>query len=448
MKFERHILFLSLASGLLSMVIALICLWISPATLHIRVTLTLLMLLWSVAFSLTVRSKVAFPLRTMANLVGALGEGDYSMRIKRGPRDDVMGELATEVNALSQFLQEQRFSVMESTALLHKVLAEIDISLFGFDADNRLQWINESGQKLMAGTSGTLMGRKADALGLTVCLTGSTPRLIDLSLPGRIGRWELRRTTYRDKGQSHHLVFLSDMTRTLHEEERLAWKRLLKILRHEINNSLAPIQSVAQTLQRQIPTAVGADVLYEDLREGLQIIAERSDILGTFIASYSQLTRLPEPTLAPLDVMTWIKHVVGLETRLSVDLSGGPPVTICADRSQLDQLLINVLSNAVEASLQAHPNADGKVSIAWHLQEEFLVIPINDDGSGLNTDKDPFVPFFTTKPKGSGIGLALSRQIAEAHDGEITLVNRTDHSGCCAELRLPVKPREQMTDDG
>ncbi len=447
MKFERNILCLALASGLLSTIIAMICLWISPATLHMRVTLTLLMLLWSVAFSLAVRSKVAFPLRTMANLLGALGEGDYSMRIKRGPRGDVMGELATEVNALSQFLQEQRFSVMESTALLHKVLAEIDISLFGFDADNRLQWINESGQKLMADTSGTLMGRTADALGLTVCLTGITPRLIDLSLPGRIGRWELRRTTYRDKGQSHYLVFLSDMTRTLHEEERLAWKRLIQILRHEINNSLAPIQSVAQTLQHQVPPAGDGDSSYDDIREGLEIIAERSDILGKFIDSYSQLTRLPEPTIAALDVTTWIKHVVGLETRLSVDLSTGPPVTIHADRSQLDQLLINVLSNAVEASLQAHPSADGKVSIAWHLQGEFLVIPIKDDGPGLNTDKDPFVPFFTTKPEGSGIGLALSRQIAEAHEGEISLVNRTDHSGCCAELRLPIKPRERATEE-
>jgi nitrogen fixation/metabolism regulation signal transduction histidine kinase len=254
-----------------------------------------------------------------------------------------------------------------------------------------------------------------------------------------MGRWELRRATYREKGLSHQLIFLSDMTQTLHEEERQSWKRLIRILRHEINNSLTPIQSVAQSLQSCLRQKSRSKDWEENLRKGLEIIADRSEVLGGFIASYSRLTRLPKPTFTEMSIETWVRHVVDLETRLQVKISSGPDLKIQADRNQLDQLLINIVSNAVEASLLAGRSTEEHVVITWKNVDSFLELWIDDDGPGFNAHTDPFVPFFTTKTEGSGIGLALSRQIAEAHGGSLILINHRNQPGCRALLRLPIE---------
>jgi nitrogen fixation/metabolism regulation signal transduction histidine kinase len=429
--------------GIAGILVALVLLWAGDFQLSTRLILTFLILSCWVGFALTVRNKVAFPLRTILNIVGALREGDYSMRLRGARRDDAMGELAWEVNSLVQFLQGQRFDVVEATAMLRKILAEIDVALFGFDSSGVLQWVNDSGRQLLKLNEEKTIGRQAETIGLDLCLSGPTPRIVDLTLPGGVGRWELRRTSYREKGLSHQLIFLSDMTRTLHEQERQAWKRLIQILRHEINNSLTPIQSVAQSLQTSIKQKSRHAGWEDDVREGLEIIAERSEVLGSFVASYSRLTRLPEPTFAEMKVETWIRHVVGLETRLPLEIAPGPDVTIEADRSQLDQLLINLVSNAVEASLQAGPKADGRVVLGWNVTGSFLDVWVEDDGPGLDPATDPFVPYFTTKPEGTGIGLTLSRQIAEAHGGYLTLSNRQAESGCRAQLRLPLKSQRE-----
>jgi nitrogen fixation/metabolism regulation signal transduction histidine kinase len=445
MRFQHKITVLSLLSGLAGVVVALVLVWTGSFQLSTQVSLTFLVLVCWIGFALSVTNKVAFPLRTILNLVGALREGDYSMRLRGARRDDAMGELVWEVNRLVQFLQAQRFDAVESTALLRKILAEIDVALFGFDSSGVLQWINDSGRQLVKLNDEKIIGCRAEQFGLDLCLKGSTPRIVDLSLPGGVGRWELRRAAYREKGVSHQLVFLSDMTRTLHEEERQAWKRLIQILRHEINNSLTPIQSVAQSLKSSLRQQPRCEGWQDDLREGLEIIAERSEVLASFIASYSKLTRLPEPTLAEMNVETWVQHVAGSETRLPVEITPGPELTVQADRSQLDQLLINIVSNAVEASLETGQQEDGRVAITWRFAGAFLEVLVDDNGPGLDTATDPFVPFFTTKPQGSGIGLALSRQIAEAHGGSLTLTNHPDGPGCRALLRLPIEHRPQRT---
>jgi nitrogen fixation/metabolism regulation signal transduction histidine kinase len=438
MSFERKILLTSLLSGVVGTVSALAFLWTSTFTRHTQIVLSLLIVGCWIGFALGLHSKVIYPLRTLSNLLEALREDDYSMRIRGARSDDALGELILEVNALAQSLQDQRRGAAEATALLRKILAKIDVALFGFDGKQRLQLINDSGQHLLGRTEEEVLGLSASDLGLDDCLNQAAPCLLDLALPAGTGRWELRRATYREKGMSHELVFLSDLTRTLHEEERQAWKRLIQILRHEINNSLTPIQSVAQSLQTYLQQTTTERE--DDLREGLQIIAERSEVLGRFIASYSQLTRLPEPTLSEMKVHSWVHHGAGLETRLTVDVTDGPEISIRADRSQLDQLLINVVSNAVEAVMQSHPELEkeAQVFIGWDIKGTLLHVWIDDNGPGLDTSKDPFVPFFTTKPQGSGIGLALSRQIAEAHGGDLTLTNHIDRPGCRALLRLPV----------
>jgi nitrogen fixation/metabolism regulation signal transduction histidine kinase len=413
-------------------------LWQCDYEVQTRLTLAALILFIWLATAFLIRSKVVFPLRTLSNLLGALREGDYSLRARGARLDDALGEAIWEVNALTESLREQRLRAMEAMALLRKILAEIDVAMFGFDGNGRLQLINDSGRRLLGRTDEEILGCRAEDLGLAGCLDGETPRVLDVTFPGGSGRWELRRGSYRDKGVPHELVFLSDLTRTLHEEERRAWKRLIRTVRHEVNNSLTPIQSVADSLRVLIGRRPLPSDWQEDVISGLELIAERAEALDRFTGAYSRLMHLPQPGLSPVDVARLLRRVADLETRMAVTVAAGPEVQAQGDRDQLEQLLINVVSNAVEASLQNRPAGDGQVSIGWRRDTDKIEIHVDDDGPGLPDGTDAFVPFFTTKDHGSGIGLTLSRQIAEAHGGSLTLENHVGQPGCRACLRLPV----------
>jgi nitrogen fixation/metabolism regulation signal transduction histidine kinase len=438
MKYEHRILTLGFAAGLAGSVTAVFLLWQCDYSTRTCVTMGVLIVVAWLGAVLALHNKIVFPLRTLSNLLGALREGDYSLRIRGARFDDAMGELIWEANALAGFLREQRLGAMEATALLRKVLAQIDVAMFGFDGDRRLHLVNDSGRRLLGRTDDELLGCRAEDLGLADCLTGDTPRVLDVTFPGGSGRWELRRGSYRDKGVSHSLVFLSDLTRTLHEEERRAWKRLIRTVRHEVNNSLTPIQSVAESLQVLIGRKPLADDWQEDLKGGLELIAERAEALDRFIGAYSRLMHLPQPSFAQVDVADLLRRVAGLETRMGVAVEPGRDLQVRGDRDQLEHLLINILSNAVEASLQSRPEGDGQVSVGWRIDGDAVEIHVDDDGPGLAEGVDVFVPFYTTKDHGSGIGLTLSRQIAEAHGGSLTLENRAGRPGCRACLRLPV----------
>jgi two-component system nitrogen regulation sensor histidine kinase NtrY len=439
MKFERQVIVGSLLSGSVSSAALLIILWISDVSIPLKLLLAGLILLPWLGFAWGLKAKVVFSLRTLASFLGALREGDYSLRARGGGRGDALGEAIWEANALADLLREQRLGAFEATALLRKVMGQIDVAVFGFDGNRRLQLINKQGRQLLGRSPEKSVGYTIDELGLTHCLEGPAPRIMDLALPGGIGRWELRRGNYRDKGVLHQLLFLSDLTRTLHEEERLAWKRLIQILRHEIGNSLTPIQSVAGSLRSLVDRKPRPEDWEEDLSKGLEIVVERSETLHRFIESYSKLTRLPEPQISDVDVSALVQHVAELETRLPVSVVDGPDQTIRADHDQLEQLLINITTNAVEACLESQPDGGGQVAMGWQTNDSGLRIWVEDNGPGLKQDSDVFVPFFTTKPHGSGIGLALSRQIAEAHGGLLTLENRSDASGCRACLSLPLE---------
>ncbi len=437
--YEQRIFLLSLAAALVGSVPAFVLLLVSDYSFRIQITVVVVILLFALGIASSIAGKVAFPLRTLSNLMGALREGDYSMRARGARHGDSLGEAIWEVNALAASLREQRLGAIEATVLLRKVQAQIDVALFGFDNDGRLHLVNDSGQRLLARTEDELIGCQAEELGLAECLEGATPRLTDIAFPGGSGRWELRRGSYREKGISHKLLFLSDLTRTLHEEERRAWERLIRTLRHEVNNSLTPIQSVAESLQTLLGRQPRPEDWDDDLQEGLAIIAERSEALDRFIGAYSRLAHLPQPQFSDVDVADLFRRVVGLEIRMPVVVEGGPNVKVRGDRDQLEQLLINVISNAVESSLQSHPAGDGQVSVSWQVDSEGLRVFIDDDGTGLDESVDVFVPFYTSKEHGSGIGLTLCRQIAEAHEGGLTLENHADRPGCRACLRLPLR---------
>jgi signal transduction histidine kinase len=247
----------------------------------------------------------------------------------------------------------------------------------------------------------------------------------------------MRRGSFRQGGSPHHLVVLTDLSRALREEERQAWQRLIRVLGHELNNSLAPIQSVAQSLETGLQRAENSKdegSMFVDLRQGLAIIRSRTEALGRFMHAYTQLARLPQPSLISVEFGELVRRVAALERRVPVDLAGGPVLTVRADRDQIEQLLINLIRNAADAASETR----GRVRIEWFRTPLRLELQILDEGPGISNPTNLFVPFFTTKPGGSGIGLVLSRQIAEAHGGSLTLENRTDRRGCKARLRLPI----------
>jgi nitrogen fixation/metabolism regulation signal transduction histidine kinase len=379
---------------------------------------------------------VVHPLQTLGNLTGALREGDFSFRARTDGSDDPLNLAFMELNALAATLREERLEALEATALLRKVLAEIDVAVLAFDASRKLRLTNRAGERLLGLPSERLVGLSAEELGLADLLRGGAPRVVDLPLPGVSGRFEARHGIVRQGGRPVDLLVLSDVSRALREEERQAWRRLIRVLSHEINNSLTPIQSIAGTLQGMVEREPLPGELGEDLGQGLEIIAARSRSLARFMAEYARLARLPAPVLEPLPVGDWVRHGAGLETRLPVQVLAGPAVLVPADRDQLDQALINLLRNAADAALET----GGGVRVGWSVDGDSVEIRVEDDGPGLPPTANLFVPFFTTKPSGTGIGLALSRQIAEAHGGELTLENRVAARGCVARLRLPLRP--------
>ncbi len=417
--------------------IASILLFTGSYSTRTQWTLALLVGGFWAACMLSLRERIIRPLQTLSNLLAALSEGDYSIRARGARPGDAMGEVMIEVNALGATLKEQRLSALEATALLRKVMEEIDVAVFAFDGQQRLQLVNRAGERLLAQPAERIAGLSATSLGLAECLLGDSSRVLNMTFPGHAraaARWGMQRSTFRERGLPHQLVVITDVSRALREEELQAWQRLVRVLGHEMNNSLAPIKSVAGSLESLLIRRPRADDWEEDMRRGLRLIASRSEALSRFMGAYAQLARLPRPRFGAVEVSPWIRRVAGLETRMPVLLVQGPEVTVRADEDQLDQLLINLLRNAVDAARET----GGEVKVGWLVRDSHLEVWIEDEGPGLSNTTNLFVPFFTTKAGGSGIGLVLSRQIAEAHGGALTLQNRKSGRGCEARLTLPV----------
>ncbi len=434
MTHERRIFWLCVAAGLPGSLTALVILWGGDYAPKVQWTFSVLILALWWGFAAAARERTVTPLQTLANLLEALREGDYSIRARRPSPEDALGEVMLEVNKLGDFLRAARFDAVDATALLEKVNAEIDVAVFTFDGSRALRLVNRAGERMMAQPAARLIGRTAADLGLAECLEGEAARTFEHAFPGQSGRWQCRRSTFREGGLPHHLLVLSDLSKALREEERQAWQRLIRVLGHELNNSLAPIKSTASTLSRVLRREKPHEGWRDDAERGLQMIAERCESLNRFVVAYSRLARLPSPTRRPTLVAPLVRRVVGFETRLPVRLDEGPEITVEADVDQLEQLLINLIKNGVEAALET----GGVVEVGWRRLERALEVSVVDEGPGLANTQNLFVPFFTTKAGGTGIGLVLCRQIAEAHGGTLTLDNREAGPGCEARLRLPL----------
>jgi nitrogen fixation/metabolism regulation signal transduction histidine kinase len=450
--------FLVALPGLL---VSIVLVWTQPWTFESRLTLIALELFVWWLLALALQEQTTRPLQTLANVIGALREEDYSFRARNAVSEDALGELSLEVNALADMLSDEKIRAIEATALLQRVVDEIDAPLFAFDPGCILRLVNPAGEHLLRQSKARMLGRTATELNLQQCLAADNESVVELDLKDTQARWLLRRSSFRQYGVPHTLVVLSDVSRALRDEERRAWQRLIRVLGHELSNSLAPIKSIAGSLSSRLAsTAMDGDVRH-DLQHGLEIIEARSASLHRFLEAYRRLAQMPAPVLRDVELSKLVARVASLETRIKVCVQPGPELIFVADPDQLEQMLINLVRNAADAVLElsantvqathskpsadsaSHSDGDRKVSVYWDSTEAEVSLLVEDDGPGLLNPANVFTPFYTTKPSGSGVGLVLSRQIAEAHGGSIEIANRAHGRGCVVRVVLPRAPHPQ-----
>jgi nitrogen fixation/metabolism regulation signal transduction histidine kinase len=420
-------------------VLAVLLLYQHPIDLAPVLLLAGCLLLYLVLVAAALVEGLIRPLQTLSNVVSSLREGDYSFRARGAGSQDAIAELAGEVNALADLLQKQRVRSLEATALLARILEVMHAPLFAFDRENTLQLVNNAGVKLLGQTHARCFGHSASELGLDDLLAAPDQSIHTFNAnpksPPSPTRWLLRKAVFRQDGVPHTLLLLADVSLPLQEEEQIAWKRLIRVLGHELSNSLAPIKSIAGSLLARVDNMEGDDATLHDFRRGLGVVESRADALHRFVQSYRLLAQLPPPHLKQVQLGPLLERVVLLEQRIPIQLEHGPSAALYADPDQLEQMFINLLANAVDASLA---NGSQPVRATWTLAESSLLVTIEDRGLGIANTENLFVPFYTTKPTGSGVGLALAQQIARAHGGEIRLENRDDGDGARATIRLPL----------
>src|SRR5215510_16499218 len=437
LRYDTLIFLLALLIALPASAIAEILLWTSNYSGELKWTVTLFLGLgWLIGASV-MQGQIIRPLQTLSNMVASIREDDFSFRVRGASREDSLADLTHELNTLADRMQQQKTSALEATALLKKVLMEIDVAVFTFDQQQQLRIVNRAGEQLMSRIAPRMLGLTAEGLGLGLFLRARSPQIVEMTFPGKHGRWAVNHTAFRENGVPHELLIISDMSRVLRAEERQAWQRLIRVLGHELNNSLAPIKSIAGTLTSLTARARLPDEIHQDVQQGLQVIENRVESLGRFMQAYTQLARMPAPTKNRIAVETLVRRAASLERRLPIAVLEGPKIEVEVDADQLEQLLINLIRNAVDATLDLSSEHPGTVAIGWRLGPYTLEISVLDEGPGLLNSDNLFVPFFTTKHGGSGIGLILSRQIAEAHGGVLQLTNRADRTGCEATIALP-----------
>ena len=376
------------------------------------------------------------PVQSASNLVSAIREGDFSMQSRPSSTQDALGELYHEINLMIDDLKRQNQRAVESRILLNGIMEHSDVAIMAFDSHQRITLSNRAGCELLNSDAGDCIGKTAADFDIGIVLQIDEAMPFHHTFPAVSGRWTVRRKEFRENGVPHSLVLVQDLSKSLREEERMAWKRLIRVMGHELNNSLAPIKSISGTLNTLIQKESISGELKEDLEEGLQVIQKRADALSRFVSDYSKIAKLPAPSKTHFNLNSLISRIVNLHDFRGSTISAEHccDVELYADEAQIEQLLINLTKNAIEANLET----SGHTLIRCGKLARRIVIEVIDEGLGLASSENLFIPFYSTKPGGSGIGLTLSQQIAENHDGGLELLNREDRQGCVARVMLPI----------
>src|SRR5579862_6101851 len=385
--YEKRIALFAILASLPGMVFGTTLIWTHSWTQDVKISLTIVEFFLWLVFTLALLDQIVRPLQTLTNVIGALREEDYSFRARGAAPNDAMGELALEVNSLADILTEQRLQSIEATALLRRVVDEIDTPLFTFDPEHKLRLLNAAGERLLQQAAARLLGRTAQELELNACFDAANETLVALPYSAPNARWMVRKRSFRQDGVPHTLIVLSDVSRALREEERSAWQRLIRVLGHELNNSLAPIISIAGSLTSRLPMPEISDAQNADFQRGLNIIESRTASLHRFLQSYRRLAQMPTPTLRPTELRSLIGRVGALETRLPVEIGNGDNYVVLLDPDLIEQMLINLVRNAVDAALEQAQSAQSggigpHVSIAWEAHDHKLILLVQDNGIG------------------------------------------------------------------
>ncbi len=431
--FQTRIILLALAGGLPALIAAFLLLPQLDVPVSLSRLIVVVLLGFWVAFAIIVHRATVEPMRSIANLLEALRGGDYAVRGRHAMKGDALGDVVLEVNRLGATLRAQRFAALEASALLNKVLAEIDVAVLAFDGDGRIGLANRAAGELLRRHPEAMIGLSAAEAGLESLLEGPPVSNESHNFPGRSGRWQVMRETFREAGREFRLLVVTDLSQALRDEERRAWRRLIRVIWHELNNSLAPIKSVIETSRDALAAGAPEKAEREELAHNLALVAERAESLRRFLSRYSELARLPEPRLADCNVSALLRQVAAVQPPGRVQHAAADGLRLRADADQLQQALINLVRNAVEAT----PEGGAPVELRAIRGKAAVVFEVEDSGPGVANIDNLFVPFFTTKPGGSGIGLVLARQVAEGHGGTLSLQNRDRHSGCIARLTIP-----------
>jgi nitrogen fixation/metabolism regulation signal transduction histidine kinase len=449
LAFEDRLVRIVLIGFAFPLLVALVLVFSSELSGYLSVLLSFIMLV-AVAFTaFAIRQQVIFQLRTSTNLVEAMIAGDYSLRANNKDIDGALADFNQLLNGLADQLTQQSLITREQQILLEKVTDQIDVAIVAVDHDNNISLMNPAAESLFRERFDELEGWPAKSLGLQnvvkEALENGVRKVTEFEIDRSKRKVYVRTDQYFVLGKQQILIFITDIQNLLREEERLAWQKLLRVLSHEINNSLTPIASISETLNDVLENRPKQDHhdmnLQQTMQEGLSVISERAHSLNHFIQDYRQLTHLPLPNKTVFDAKSFVQKITQLFEHSKFVLPE-ESISLFADGEQLQQALVNLFKNAEEANV-ANNVQDSEISINWARLSNMVHIEVLDKGVGINNPENIFVPFYTTKKKGSGIGLTLSRQIALNHGGDLSLENNSKNSGdnstgAKATLMLPI----------
>jgi len=435
-SFEKQLTQLSLIACLPVFFLLIFMMWYAKISTPL-ILLTILLCSITIIFCHTKIHQIsAYQFRSICNLLDAMIQGDYSLRARTSEGDTALNELVNSVNSLAQRLTKQRNESVESQFLLQTVIKHIDVATIALNEKNEFAFINPAAEKLLGLTSGSKDKTSLNQLEQLKHLERGKSKVMNLIFDKQQGKFNVHMEEFREEGKQHRLLFLTDVSRLLRIEERNAWQSLVRVISHEINNSLAPIASISETLKRMMSKQQNIEMHKDNLVDGLSIIAQRANNLTNFVNSYKQIAHLPEPKKRQTNIHELINKIIPLYQSNHINIQPSEKVSLLIDPVQIEQVLINLIKNAVESVNSTNKN--GKIEVSWNLNKDRFQLMIGDQGAGISNESNLFVPFYTTKKQGSGIGLVLCRQILEVHDGKLSLKNKTNETGCIATIDLPL----------